>query len=89
MFSPKSPVDVLDYSFDFSAFLPSGDAISTASVTVWPNDVTASNVGNVGKTVTFWLSGGTLDKRYTVTARIVTTQGRTAARSTTLDIVSL
>lgn len=35
---------------------------------------------------TIWLSGGTAGKRYKVTNRIVTSQGRTDERTTTVDV---
>lgn len=72
---------VLDWRWDWSAWLAEGETISTAVVTV-PVDLTKTQPdAHDDTTVTAWLSGGTAGETYTATARITTNQGRTDDRS--------
>ena len=76
----KDPDAVLDYQWDWSAWLAESETISTATVTV-PAGITLDSNSNTTTQVTAWLSGGTVRTDYTVTCRIVTNQGRTDDRS--------
>lgn len=80
----KDPQAVLDYVWDWSNWLTTGDTISTATVTVATGDVVLDSDTNDDTTVTAWVSGGTVDTSATVTAQIVTAQGRTDERTITL-----
>lgn len=80
--SPKQPSEVLDYDFDFSQRLPTGDTISSVlSVTLDQNTITlgsgATGVTNTGTVVKVWLLGGLSGTRYKVTCRVLTVGGRT------------
>lgn len=76
----KDPAAVLDYSFDWSAWLSGvSDAISSFSITA--SGVTVDSSARVGALVTVWCSGGIVDSTTSVTCRIVTTGGRTEDRT--------
>lgn len=79
----KDPDAVLDYQFDWTAWLD-GDTISSSSWVV-PAGLTNDADVNTTATATVWLSGGTAGSAYDVVNRIVTAGGRTEDR--TLRIV--
>lgn len=66
----KDPDEVVDYLFDWSASMQSGEAI--ASKTVTASGVTLDSSTIAGETVQVWLSGGTAGSTARVTCRIVT-----------------
>lgn len=76
----KDPNAVLDYQWDWSAWLPDDDAIASATVTAEAG-LTVNSSSSVNATVTAWLSGGTAGSDYNVTCRIVTADGRTDDRT--------
>lgn len=77
----KDPQAVLDWAFDWSNWLASGETITgTPVVTVDPG-LTKDSQSNTGTVVTVWLSGGTLGITYKVACRITTNQGRTDERT--------
>lgn len=80
----KDPNAVLDYTFDWSAWLVA-DTISTSTMT--GSGVTIASNTNTTTTATAWVTGGTLGKQATITNRIVTAGGRTDERTITLNIV--
>lgn len=80
----KDPDAVLDYSFDWSAWLVS-DTISTSTWTAGTGITIDSNSSTTTVT-TVWLSGGTASVAYTVTNRIVTAASRTDDRSLTINV---
>lgn len=75
----KDPSDVLDYMFDWSDWLASGETISTYVLTV-PTGITKDSESNTGTTVTIWLSGGTSGASYEIACKI-TTATRTVEKS--------
>ena len=81
----KDPNATLDYSVDWSAWLPTGDTISQSAWTV-PAGLTkgAESVGTGVATV--WLSGGTVGTRYGIVNRITTAAGRIDDRTLTLVV---
>jgi hypothetical protein len=78
----KDPNATLDYTFDFTDWL-AVVADTIASVTFWGvTGVMVLGSGIVaGKKVTVWVTGGTSGTTGSVTARIVTTGGRTDDRT--------
>lgn len=84
----KDPNAVLDYLIDFKAktngrgisdYLQTGEELGTATVVSdYPTElvVNSFSLGDTNSSVTFWLSGGTVGKTYTVTTHITTTLGR-------------
>jgi hypothetical protein len=83
----KDPAAKLDFLFDWSAWLPSGDTISTSA---WAIDTAPDGSlaiagspapSNTTTTTTVWLTGGTLGQRYVLRNRVVTVGGRTEDKS--------
>lgn len=75
----KDPSAVLDYVWDWSAWL-AGDTITSHTVTA-ADGITVDSSTVAGGAVTVWLSGGTARQTYEVTCRIVTAGGRTDERT--------
>ncbi len=80
----KDPDAVLDYAWDWTAWLAEGETISAATVTA--TGVTVDSSSEDGGVVTAWISGGTAGVGATATCRVVTSQGRTDDRSLSLTI---
>lgn len=81
----KDPEAVLDWDFDWSDWLESGETISSYVVTV-PTGITLAADGRVGAVITAWLSGGTVGSPYRVECKITTSDGRTDERSLTIRV---
>lgn len=77
----KDPDAVLDYAFDWSThWLQDGDTIESYEVTASSGLTKDSDSENDG-IVTVWLSGGDVGENYEVSCKIVTSLGRTDART--------
>ena len=76
----KDPDAVLDYGFDWSDWLATGEAISVSTWTV-PTGITKDSDASADSTTTIWLSGGTDGTTYTLTNHITTDAGREDDRS--------
>ena len=76
----KDPDSILDYQWDFTSWLASGDTVASYVVTADPG-ITVESDSNDTTSVTVWLSGGTAGQAYTVSVRATTQQGRTVERS--------
>jgi len=82
----KDPDAVLDYKFDWSGWLATNETISSQTTTASTGlTVDSSSITDTDKSVTVWLSGGTLGNTYTVRSRITTSASRTDDR--TMQIV--
>jgi hypothetical protein len=81
----KDPSAVLDWHWDWTDWLASGETISTSTVTVSAG-MTLGSSSNTGTSATAWLAGGTPGQPYLVANRIVTNQGRTDERSITIRV---
>lgn len=78
----KDPDAVLDYKFDWSAWLASGETIDTALVVADTGIVVDSfSIMDSATAVMVWLSGGAATRKYIVTCRITTSAGRIDDRS--------
>ena len=82
----KDPDETLDYTVDYSAFLPATDEITSAAWNAGTLSVTSQSFSD--KTATVWLSGGVEGTKYTVTSRIVTSEGRIVERSFIIKVKS-
>jgi hypothetical protein len=71
----KDPNADLDYTVDWSVWLPAGDTISVSAWTV-PGGLTSDQASNTTTTAKIWLQSGTVGTAYTVSNRITTTAGR-------------
>lgn len=79
----KDPDSILDYSFDWSDWLESGESISSHIVVV-DSGITVDDSGYSSTVVTIWLSGGTAGTNYNIACKIVTSESRTVERSITI-----
>jgi uncharacterized protein (DUF1501 family) len=85
----KDPNAVLDYLFDWSAWLDAhtpADTIATASVLAIGCTLITSTVEGGGTRVRAWISGGTVGQPASATCRINTAGGRTDDRTLTFTI---
>jgi hypothetical protein len=82
----KDPDAVLDYRWDWTAWLADGEAIST-SVVLAPAGITLDSDTNDTTSTTAWLSGGTNGTDYDVVNRISTNQGRTDDRTMRIHVM--
>lgn len=78
----KDPSAVLDYQFDWSAWLGT-DTIATSAWTA-PTGITVNSESETTTTATVWLSGGTDGANYAVVNEITTAGGRTDQRTLTI-----
>ena len=85
----KDPASTLDFVFDWSSWLASGETISSFSVTV----TTGITLGTSSKApsqaagkVTYWLSGGTAGSSYVVQCTITTSAGRVDNRKAIIQV---
>jgi hypothetical protein len=75
----KDPQAVLDFNWDWSAWLGEGETITDKSVT--PDAGLTVNSSNInGAVVAAWLAGGVAGTTYTVACTISTSAGRTETR---------
>jgi hypothetical protein len=82
----KDPDAVLDWSFDWTAWLNTpAESISTSTFSATPG-IVLGTTSNTPTGATVWLSGGSDGRPYTVTNQIVTSQGRTDNRSVTIRV---
>ena len=80
----KDPSAVLDFAFDWSAWL-GADTISSYTVTISPaGDLAVVSSSQALGVVTTWLRAGEAGTTYLVTCQIVTGGGRTDERSMTI-----
>ena len=76
----KDPSAVLDYMFDWTEWLATGETITDHTITADTGITVDSSTEDDGK-VTVWLSGGTAGINYKVACLVTTTAGRTDERT--------
>ena len=81
----KDPSAVLDYAFDWSGWLQSGETIASYVITADTGIVVDSSAEAGGK-VTVWLSGGTAGTSYRVACKITTSAARTDERTVWIQV---
>jgi hypothetical protein len=81
----KFPSDVLDYGFDWTAFLGS-DTILTATMSASPAGLTVGTTSHLGYIVKAMISGGATGNTYLISCVITTSGGLTANSDFKLDI---
>lgn len=87
--SPKDPLDVCAYSFNWSSWLGAGETITSANVTV-PTGITLYSVAVInGPVVSFYLSGGTSGMAYRISCFVQTNLSDAANRSFLLQVQNL
>jgi hypothetical protein len=82
----KDPDAILDYGFNWTSWLATGETITTSTWVLETGLTEVSTVSSLGITSIF-LSGGVAGEDYIITNRIVTSAGRTDDRSHTIRIV--
>lgn len=82
----KDPQAVLDYVWDWSAWLGS-DVITDHTVTA-PEGITVDSSSHTDTAVTAWISGGSHRRSYVVTCHITTLGGRADDRSVVFQVQS-
>lgn len=81
----QDPDAVLDYKVDWSAWLPTGDTITTSTFAA-DDGITLTLESNDDTTATVWISGGVAGQKYSVTNHVETLGGRATDRSFTLQV---
>lgn len=85
----KDPNDVLDFTFDWAdSWLATGETISSYTVTA-DTGLTIDSDSQASGVITYWVSGGTANQRYSVACKIITSAGRTAERTATFMVTNL
>ena len=82
----KDPSAVLDYVFDWTEWLATGETIADHTITADTGITVDSSAEDAGK-VTVWLSGGTAGINYKVACLITTSAGRTDERTIWIKVV--
>ena len=82
----KDPSAVLDYVFDWTGWLATGETIANYTITADTGITVDSPTEDAGK-VTVWLSGGTAGINYKVACLITTSAGRTDERTIWIKVV--
>lgn len=77
--------ETLDWGFDWSAWLITGDSIASSAWTA-EGTITMDSDGVSGETTYVWLSGGEEDTVVRLTNTIETADGRTAIRQIDLRL---
>lgn len=80
------PDAVLDYPFDWSAWLDDGETIVSHDVEVETGDAVLDSTVATTTAVVAWVSGGTVNTYAQVRCRITTSEGRTDDRTITLSV---
>jgi len=84
----KDPDAVLDYRFDWSDWLETGDTIATRTITASTGiTVDSSSITDSSTSVTVWLSGGTVGATYDIACLIVTSASRTDERTVSVRVL--
>lgn len=83
----KDPDAVLDWRWDWSQWLQSGEQIIDSEIVVSPG-LTLDSHSHTLASATAWLSGGSAGVPYLVTNRITTNQGRIDDRSITIRVTN-
>ena len=81
----KDPDAILDYEWDWSAWLGT-DTIASHTVTASAG-LTVDSTEATDTAVTVWLSGGTVGQTYSVTCHVVTAAGREDDRTVTVTVM--
>lgn len=83
----KDPDAYLDYSVDWSDWMPTGDSLNGSSWTIEtisgdsaPITTDANTYSSGTNKTTIWLDGGSAGENYTITNTITTTNGLTDER---------
>ena len=82
----KDPYAVLDYSLDFQQWMPSGDTITSITVSA-DAGITIDSTTNTDYIATANISGGTAGNIYNIEFKIVTTNGLRDSRNFRIKVL--
>ena len=82
----KDPYAVLDYSLDWTNWMPSGDTITSISVTA-DAGITIDSTTNTDFIATAYISGGTAGTIYNIEFKIVTANGLQDSRNFRIKVI--
>lgn len=82
----KDPYAQLDYSLDFSNYLPTGDTISTITITA-ASGITVVSSSNTDTVATAIISGGTAGTIYNVEFKITTANALQDSRNFRIKVL--
>jgi len=85
-FIEKDPYAVLDYSLDWTNWMPTGDTISAISITA-DAGITIDSTTNTNYIATAYISGGTAGNIYNIEYKITTTNGLKDSRNFRIKVV--
>lgn len=86
---PKDPDEELDYQFDWSARLETGETISASTFASTGSSTIVLDRNTIaGGLTTFWAKGGVAGEVVQITNRITTSVGRKYDKTATLRIQS-
>ena len=83
----KDPSAVLDYVFDWTEWLATGETITDHTITADTGITVDSSTESDGKVIV-WLSGGTAGINYKVACLITTSAGRTDERTIWIKVTN-
>ena len=83
----KDPSAVLDYVFDWTEWLATGETITDHTITA-DTGITVDSSTELDGKVTVWLSGGTAGQNYKVACKITTSAGRTDERTIWIKVTN-
>lgn len=83
----KDPGDIVDYGFDWTLWMSSGDTISTSTFSGGLLGISSSSISSYNTTC--FVHCGTAGTFHKFTNRIVTSQGRTKEQSRDMQIINL
>jgi hypothetical protein len=81
----KDPQAYLDYKWDWSSYLSTGETVVSGIITV-PDGLVLEDTVVGSNYVTAWLSGGVVPEQYTVICNVTTNQGRIDERSISIIV---
>ena len=89
----KDPEAQLIYTFDWTEWLPNGDSLAQVEYTIQartndPDPLVKESDGIISNQTYIELSGGQVDKVYTVTAKITTDNGLIDRRNFKVKIIN-
>lgn len=82
----KDPSAVLDYLFDWTSWLTTGETLTASTMTATTGITLTPPPTNTTTTATVWLTGGTLGTAYQITNHVTTSAGRQDDRTITVTI---
>lgn len=81
----KDPIATLDYLFDWSQWLETGETISSFVITV-SDGITLNDSSESSGLITVWLSSGTPGEWYTCACKITTSDNRIDERTMNIKV---